>query len=106
MVIRGEIWLVALDPRLSNEVQTARPCIIVSPPELNDHLRTVIVAPMSSKDRPTPFRVPVTFKRKHGLILLDQVRTVDKVRLVKREGVVAEQTLLATLRILQNVFAE
>nr|WP_057929963.1 type II toxin-antitoxin system PemK/MazF family toxin [Burkholderia ambifaria] len=106
MVTRGEIWLVALDPRLSNEVQKARPCIIVSPPELNDHLRTVIVAPMTSKGRLTPFRVPVTFKRKHGLIMLDQVRTVDKVRLVKREGVVAEQTLLATLRILQEVFAE
>ncbi|EDT41965.1 type II toxin-antitoxin system PemK/MazF family toxin [Burkholderia ambifaria] len=106
MVTRGEIWLVALDPRLSNEVQKARPCIIVSPPELNDHLRTVIVAPMTSKGRATPFRVPVTFKRKHGLIMLDQVRTVDKVRLVKREGVVAEQTLLATLRILQEVFAE
>ncbi|KVZ30382.1 type II toxin-antitoxin system PemK/MazF family toxin [Burkholderia ubonensis] len=106
MVARGEVWLVALEPTLGSEVLKARPCIIVSPPELHDHLRTVIVAPMESKGRPAPFRVPVTFKRKQGLILLDQVRTVDKVRLVKKEGAVAELTLLATLRTLQEVFAE
>ncbi|KVD83296.1 growth inhibitor PemK [Burkholderia stagnalis] len=106
MVARGEVWLVALDPTLGSKIQKTRPCIIVSPPELHDHLCTVIVAPMTSKGRPAPFRVPVTFKRKQGLILLDQVRTVDKVRLIKKEGVVAEQTLLATLRTLQEVFAE
>ncbi|ABO58502.1 MULTISPECIES: type II toxin-antitoxin system PemK/MazF family toxin [Burkholderia] len=106
MVMRGEVWLVALDPTLGSEIQKTRPCVVVSPPEMHDHLRTVIVAPMTSKGRPVPFRIPVTFKRKHGLILLDQIRAVDKVRLVKKEGAVADKTLLDTLRTLQEVFAE
>lgn len=104
--MRGEVWLVALDPTLGSEIQKTRPCVVVSPPEMHDHLRTVIVAPMTSKGRSAPFRIPVTFKRKQGLILLDQIRAVDKVRLVKREGAVAEKTLLDTLRTLQEVFAE
>ncbi|TAL55833.1 type II toxin-antitoxin system PemK/MazF family toxin [Pandoraea sp.] len=106
MVMRGEVWLVALDPTLGSEIQKTRPCVVVSPPEMHDHLRTVIVAPMTSKGRSAPFRIPVTFKRKQGLILLDQIRTVDKVRLVKKEGAVADKTLLNTLRTLQEVFAE
>lgn len=104
--MRGEVWLVALDPTLGSEIQKTRPCVVVSPPEMHDHLRTVIVAPMTSKGRSAPFRIPVTFKRKQGLILLDQLRAVDKVRLVKKEGVVADKTLIDTLRTLQEVFAE
>jgi mRNA interferase MazF len=73
---------------------------------MHDHLRTVIVAPMTSKGRPAPFRVPITFLRKSGLILLDQIRAVDKVRLVKKEGVVADKTMLSALQTLQEVFAE
>ncbi|GLU35875.1 type II toxin-antitoxin system PemK/MazF family toxin [Trinickia caryophylli] len=106
MVMRGEVWLVALDPTLGSEIQKTRPCVVVSPPEMHDHLRTVVVAPMTSKGRPAPFRTPVTFKRKQGLILLDQIRAVDKVRLIKKEGAVADKTLLDTLRTLQEVFAE
>lgn len=106
MVVRGEVWLVALDPTLGSEIQKPRPCVVISPPEMHDHLRTVIVAPMSSKGRPAPFRVPVTFKRKHGLILMDRIRAVDKMRLVKKEGSVADSTLLDSLRTLQEVFAE
>lgn len=106
MVMRGEVWLVALDPTLGSEIQKTRPCVVVSPPEMHDHLRTVVVAPMTSQGRPAPFRIPVTFKRKQGLILLDQIRAVDKVRLVKKEGVVADKTLMDTLRTLQEVFAE
>jgi mRNA interferase MazF len=106
MVTRGDIWLVALDPTLGSEVRKTRPCVIVSPPELNDHLRTVTVAPMTSKGKRTPFRIPVTFKDKDGLILLDQLRTVDKTRLVKRAGAVEEKTLRATLHTLQEFFAE
>ncbi|KGW98347.1 pemK-like family protein [Burkholderia pseudomallei MSHR456] len=104
--MRGEVWLVALDPTLGSEIQKTRPCVVVSPSEMHDHLRTVIVAPMTSKGRSAPFRIPVTFKRKQGLILLDQIRAVDKVRLVKKEGAVADKTLLDTLRTLQEVFAE
>ncbi|MDR5735930.1 type II toxin-antitoxin system PemK/MazF family toxin [Caballeronia sp. LZ025] len=105
MVRRGEIWLVALDPTKGSEVQKTRPCVIVSPPELHDHLRTAIIAPMSSNGRPAPFRIPVSFKQKEGLILLDQIRTVDKLRLVKKEGVIADETLANTLHTLQEVFA-
>lgn len=106
MVVRGDVWLVALDPTLGSELQKTRPCVVVSPPELHDHLRTVIVAPMTSQGKPAPYRVPITFKRKHGLILLDQIRTVDKVRLLKKEGIVSEDTLISTLRVLQDTFAE
>jgi mRNA interferase MazF len=106
MVVRGEVWLVALDPTLGSEIQKTRPCVVVSPPELHDHLRTVIVAPMTTKSRPAPFRVPVAFARKQGLILLDQVRTVDKVRLITKAGAIADKTLINALNILQEVFAE
>lgn len=106
MVARGEIWLVALDPTKGSEIQKTRPCVVVSPPEMHDYLRTVIVAPMTTKGRPAPFRVPITFMRKSGLILLDQIRAVDKVRLVKKEGAVADKTLLSTLQTLQEVFAQ
>lgn len=106
MVARGEIWLVALDPTLGSEIQRTRPCVVVSPAELHDHLRTVIVAPMKSKGRAAPYRVPITFKRKHGLILLDQIRTVDTVRLIKKEGTVTGTTLARTLETLQEVFAQ
>ena len=103
---RGEIWLVALDPTVGSEIRKSRPCVIVSPPELNEHLRTVIVAPMTSKSFPAPFRVPVTHAAKKGLIVLDQIRTVDKIRLFKRLGTVNTKTLFNVLTTLQEVFAE
>ncbi len=106
MVKRGEIWLVALDPTVGDEIRKSRPCMIVSPPELNQHLRTVIVAPLTSKGFAAPFRVPVTHAGTKGLVVLDQIRAVDKVRLVKRLGAVSAKTLSATLSAMQEVFAE
>ena len=106
MVKRGEIWLVNLDPTIGSEIKKSRPCVVVSPPEMHDHLRTVIVAPMTTKSRPAPFRVPLTHGGQKGLILLDQVRAVDKVRLAKRLGTVSAKTLLGTLATLQEIFAE
>ncbi len=103
---RGEIWLVNLDPTIGSEIKKSRPCVVVSPAEMHDHLRTVIVAPMTSKSRPAPFRVPVTHGGQKGLILLDQVRAVDKARLAKKLGAVSAKTLLGTLGTLQEVFAE
>src|ERR1700674_4647039 len=85
-VARGDVWLAALDPTVGSEIQKTRPCVIVSPPEMHDYLRTVIVAPMTTGSKPAPYRVPVTFRRKKGLILLDQIRTIDKTRLVKKMG--------------------
>lgn len=106
MVVRGEIWLATLDPTVGSEIQKTRPCVVVSPAEMHDYLRTVIVAPMTTGNKPAPYRIPVTFQGKKGLILLDQMRTLDKTRLVKKMGAVSSKTLTATLGTLQEVFAE
>jgi len=106
VVKRGDIWLVALDPTLGSEIKKTRPCVVVSPAEMHDYLRTAIVAPMTSGSRPAPFRIPVQFAGKRGLILLDQVRTLGKVRLVKRLGAIGNTTLTRTLRTLQEIFSE
>ena len=103
---RGDIWLVNLDPTVGSEIQKSRPCVVVSPAELNDHLRTVIIAPMTSKGFSAPFRVSVTHAGTKGLIVLDQLRTVDKVRLVKRQGAVSPKTLSTVLATLQELFAD
>jgi mRNA interferase MazF len=103
---RGDIWLARLDPTVGSEIKKTRPCVVISPPEINDHLRTAIVAPMTTASRPAPFRVPVRHSGQDGLILLDQIRAVDKSRLIKRIGAVAPATLSATLTKLGEVFAE
>jgi len=105
IVSRGEIWLINLNPTIGSEIKKTRPCIVVSPEELNDHLRTVIVAPMTTKGRSTGFRIPITHDGKKGLILLDQIRSVDKVRLVKKIGKGNPKTLSASLAVLQEAFA-
>ena len=105
MVTRGEIWLVNLDPTVGSEIRKTRPCVVVSPPEMHDHLRTVIVAPMTTGSRPAPFRVAVSHGGKRGLILLDQMRAVDKARLARKLGTVSAKTLMTTLNTLQETFA-
>lgn len=105
MVRRGEIWLAALDPAVGSEIQKTRPCVIISPAEMHDYLKTVIVAPMTTGSKTAPYRIPVTFQRKKGLILLDQIRTLDKTRLVKKMGMTTSKTLSGTLDVLQDVFA-
>lgn len=106
MVRRGEVWLAALDPGTGSEIRKTRPCLIISPPEMHDHLRTVVAAPMTTGSRPAGFRVPVRFKGKDGLVLLDQVRTLDKQRLVKRLGTVSSTTLATTLATLRAMFED
>jgi mRNA interferase MazF len=101
----GDIWLVQLDPTVGSEIQKTRPCVLISPSEMHHHLRTVIVAPMTTGARSAAFRIPVTFKGKTGLILLDQIRTIDKTRLIRREGAVQNATLKRMLLTLQNMFA-
>ena len=103
---RGEIWLLNLDPTVGSEIRKTRPCVVVSPAEMHDHLRTVFVAPMTTAGREAPFRIGINHGGRMGLILLDQVRAVDKTRLAKKLGVVSAKTLIATLRTLQEVFAE
>ena len=106
MVKRGDIWLVNLDPTVGSKIQKTRPCVVISPAELHDHLRTVIVAPMTSQGFAAPFRVPVAHAGTKGLIVLDQMRTVDKIRLAKKLGAVSAKTLRATLAALQEIFEE
>jgi mRNA interferase MazF len=105
-VKRGEIWLAALDPTIGSEIQKTRPCVIVSPPEMHDFLRTITVAPMTTGSRAAPYRIPLRFDSKEGLILLDQLRTLDKQRLVRRLGAVSGGTIRATLAALREMFEE
>ncbi len=105
MVKRGDIWLVNLDPTIGSEIKKSRPCVVISPPELNSLLRTVMVAPMTTKGFPAPFRVPITHAGTKGLIVLDQLRTVDKSRLAKRLGATSTKTMSLVLATLQDFFA-
>ena len=105
MIKTGDIWLAQLDPTVGSEIQKTRPCVVISPDEMNAHLRTVIVAPMTTGSRPAAFRVPLTFQGKPGLIVLDQIRTLDRVYLIKRLGALRAPTLATTLHCLQSMFA-
>jgi mRNA interferase MazF len=105
-VVRGEIWLAALDPAIGTEIQKTRPCVIISPSEIHEYLRTITVALMTTGSRPAPYRIPLRFQSKEGLILLDQLRTLDKQRLVYRLGAVTHDTLSLTLATLREMFEE
>lgn len=89
---RDEVWLVSLDPVAGSEIRKTRPCLVVSPDEINRHLRTVIIAPMTTAERPYPTRIVLTFQGKRGQVALDQLRAVDRLRLVKRMGAVSRKT--------------
>jgi mRNA interferase MazF len=105
-VRRFDVWLVNLDPTLGSEIRKTRPCLVVSPDEMNRHIATVIVAPMTTKGRTYPTRVPCRFQGKTGQIVLDQLRTVDKARLVKRLGQISGAAQRTTLAVLGEMFAE
>lgn len=102
---RFDVYLIRLDPTQGREIRKTRPCLIISPDEMNQHIDTVIIAPMTTKGRPYPTRVPVRFKGKSGQIVLDQIRTVDKSRLVKRVGKIDELTRTQVLTLLAELFA-
>lgn len=106
VVSRFDLYLVSLDPSRGHEIHKTRPCVIISPDEMNSHIGTVIVAPMTTKGRDYPTRIPLTFQRKKGQVVLDQIRTVDKTRLVKRLGKLDTNTAAKTLAVLQEMFAE
>jgi mRNA interferase MazF len=104
-VHRGDVFLVSLDPTRGGEIQKTRPCVVVSPDELNAHLRTFIVAPMTSGGQFYPFRAPCRFGRRTGYVVLDQIRTVDRERLVRRLGRLSPTTRGRALEVLQEMFA-
>lgn len=103
---RGDVHLVRLDPTLGSEIQKTRPCVIVSPDELNASLRTVIVAPMTTGGRAYPWRIRCRFQHRSGYVVLDQLRTVDQERLVTRLGALGAGTVAEVLAGLQEMFAE
>ena len=102
---RFDIWLVSLDPTEGSEIRKTRPCLVVSPDEMNNWLRTVIVAPMTTAERSYPTRVPIAFARKNGQVALDQIRTIDKSRLARRLGKSDEATARAVCATLGEMFA-
>ncbi len=103
---RGDVYLIHLDPTRGSEIRKTRPCVVVSPNELNTHLRTVIVAPMTTGGHPYPFRVGCRFQQKAGHVVLDQLRTVDTERLVRRLGALTPTTVDQILARLQEMFAK
>lgn len=104
-VERFDVFLISLDPTKGSEIKKTRPCLIISPNEMNRHIRTVIVAPMTSTIRNYPTRVTTTFEGKKGQIVLDQIRTVDKQRLIKKLGRISSAAQDKTLRTLQEMFS-
>lgn len=107
MVInRFEVFLVNLVPTVGHEIQKTRPCLVISPNEMNHYISTVIVAPMTTKGRKYPTRISCTFQGKKGEIVLDQIRTVDQKRLVKKLGTISTSTQSKTLSVLQEFFAK
>ena len=105
VVKRFDVYRINLDPTIGSEIQKTRPCLIISPDEMNRFIRTVIVAPMTTKGKSYPTRVACKFQGKHGQIVLDQIRTVDKARLVRRLGKIDKQTQTEVLSILGEMFA-
>jgi len=104
-VRRGDVFLVELDPTRGSEIQKTRPCVVVSPDELNATLRTAIVAPLTTGGKPYPFRVPCRFMNKSGQVVTDQLRTVDRERLARRLGRLSPATLAQILTVLEEMFA-
>lgn len=102
---RFEVYLINLDPTIGSEIQKTRPCLVISPDEMNRFIRTVIVAPMTTKGTSYPTRVACKFQGKQGQIVIDQIRTVDKTRLVKRLGRIDKQTQTKVLSVLSEMFA-
>ncbi len=103
---RGDVYVIQLDPARGSEIRKTRPCVVVSPDELNAHLRTLIVAPMTTGGHPYPFRVGCRFQQKAGHVVLDQLRTVDTARLVRRLGRLTPTTVDQILGRLQEMFSK
>ena len=105
VVNRFDMVLINLDPTVGSEIKKTRPCLVISPDEMNRHIHTVIIAPMTSANKDYPTRVSCRFKKKEGQIVLDQIRTVDKTRLVKKLGVIDANAQLKVISVLQTLFA-
>ena len=101
-----DIYLISLDPAVGHEIKKSRPCVVISPDEMNQHISTVIIAPMTTKSHPYPTRVPVEFKGKEGWIVLDQIRTVDKQRLVAKLGQLRPSLIKKVKAVIQEMLVD
>lgn len=101
-----QIVLVNLDPTLGSEIKKSRPCVIISPNEINDNLQTVVIAPMTSTSRKYPTRIKVKHNSKEGWIVIDQIRTIDKIRIVKKFGSISEKEILECKRVIRETFID
>ena len=106
VVKRFDVFLVNLDPTIGSEIKKTRPCVVISPDEMNRYIATVIIAPMTTKGRTYPTRVACQFQGKDGQIVLDRIRTIDKTRLVKKIGQISQDEQVAVLDTLAEIFAE
>ena len=104
VVKRFQVWLINLDPTVGQEIKKVRPCVVISPDELNKYLGTIIAVPMTSSNRPYPTRINCTFKRKKGQIALDQIRTLDKERLIQNLGSLEKETSRKVCNSLKELF--
>ncbi len=105
VVKRFDVYLINLAPTVGYEIQKTRPCLVISPDEMNRHIKTVIIAPMTSAGKDYPTRVSCKFRKKQGRIVLDQIRTLDKSRLVKKLGTIDSNAQLEVISTLQRLFA-
>lgn len=105
VVARFEVYLVGLDPTKGHEIRKTRPCVVISPDEMNQHIGTVIVAPLTTRGTHYPTRIPVRFQQRSGQIVLDQIRTIDKARLLRRLGKINEKAAQKVLHVLGEMFA-
>ena len=105
VIKRFEVFLVGLDPTVGSEIQKTRPCLIISPDEMNQHIRTVIIAPITSASKDYPSRVRCTVQERPGHIVLDQIRTIDKTRLIRRLATIDRPTQMTVVNVLQQMFA-
>jgi mRNA interferase MazF len=105
VVKRFDVYLVGLDPTVGSEIQKTRPCLVISPDEMNQHIRAVIIAPMTSTSKDYPTRVHCVFRKKHGRIVLDQIQIIDKARLIKRLGTIDSKAQSEVVSVLRRMFA-
>lgn len=106
VITQYEVYLINLDPTIGHEIQKTRPCLVISPDEMNNNIRTVIIAPMTTKTHEYPTRIPVRFDKKSGWIVLDQIRTVDKSRLVKRLGRISDKEIAAVKDVIKQMLVD
>jgi mRNA interferase MazF len=106
VIAQYEVFLINLDPTVGHEIKKTRPCLIISPDEMNQLIQTIIIAPMTTKSQPYPSRVPVVFEKKNGWVVLDQIRTVDKRRLIKRIGKISKKEIEVVKNVLQEMLVD